>query len=201
MSVIDLKTEAPALFVLLGFAAVLLSYSIATAQPLNKRQRQALYRLLMSAETRAVKNSTTLVPIDPEKSLRPGDTVTLVKHTPLEPNPAPADLSRAVSEIIQIPPRHVIKAIKTKVVNTAPWYFVEVYAPTGAHFGKGWVSAASLTGQIVTDVDSRLKEQEKTRTRLEKTYKSTIAEDYKLSGAGIKKIIEEGMTKNWPTDQ
>lgn len=79
-------------------------------------------------------------------SLRPGETYSVSKSTPLMPELSPSDPMTALENVKYIQEGDLIKIISVRKKDNQPWYKVEAINNNQV-IGKGWINSTALVGQ------------------------------------------------------
>lgn len=166
---------------------------------LSEDQRKQIFKEDMAVVKSARLEAWEKYPIDPWYHLQRGQLFKLTeRETPLCPEFEPEDPTEAILKIRQLPPGSTIKVLKIKTRESTPWYFVEVVSKTGQSLGSGWINGIALINQGGYDVGEQMDKSNELQESLEKTYKTNLAEKYKLNLEQLERIADEGLGRGWP---
>ena len=167
---------------------------------LSEAKRKEIWKELVRAEDRARSQAERQFPLEPGRSLVPGQVFRLKKITALMPELEPADPIAAIGRIRELRPGAIIRVVRVsyKRGKTWPWYAVEATSGNGEGLGAGWINSIALLGQSEIDGREQVKKQVELQRNLQKTYEADIAREHGLTAEQLKSIDTEAVRKQWP---
>jgi hypothetical protein len=165
---------------------------------LSDDEKRKVFAELLACDDKAQAEARRLVPEDATQGMEVGASLKLRERTPLYRGPPPVDSPQAeVEEAGKLQAGMTILVLESRPGRSSPWYRVDVTDKSGAPAGKGWVSAASLTGQAREDMEARHVKQQRVQADLLSQYQRAVEKDHGITTAQARKILSEGIENQW----
>lgn len=165
---------------------------------LSAEERKSVFLQLLAADDRAQQDAKRQFPDDPTHGMAAGDKLKLRDRVPVYRTPPPPDAPQAeLDEAGKLQPGVEIEVTEVRAGRTLPWYSVQATDKTGNPAGKGWVSAAALTGQSREDMNARHRKQENLRGELLSQYQRDVEVKHGIGTPQARKIYSEGIENGW----
>jgi hypothetical protein len=165
---------------------------------LSEVERRKVFTQLLAADDKAQQETRRQMPDDPTQAMEVGSSLKLMERTPLFRAPPSADAPQAqLEEMGKLQAATTILVVEVRPGRTVPWYRVEASDRSGEPAGKGWVCAATLTGQSREDMDARHVKQQRLQADLLSQYQRGVENEHGITTDQARKILSEGLENQW----
>ncbi len=165
---------------------------------LTEEQRKGIFKDVVRAEDRSMKEADAKYPLEPHKAVQVGQELGLTERTALMPWHEARGPSGGLEKIRHIQAGSRIRILRVQKKKFGPWYEVNVFDGSGRALGSGWINSMALFRQIKVNGPEVLGKQADYSRKLKAGYDADIAKRHGLSAEQLEAISVEGLEKQWP---